>query len=269
LVLGIIWSSVARYFFFHTTANWGLWNHKILLDELLKLPIPKNLFGAKAKKVVSIVQKLRNYRPLVQNVFQMGGTPESEIEAQRRQWESELDEASFDLYGLTEDQRDLIRDCCELTLPFFYQPYNSVGVMPAVQGGDASWLQNYAKRFGQRWQPYINTDEVLRADVHIGASGNMVAMEFYPSDLEDRWNLEPKTDGWLYILDEIGKTLPRSMGTSQILLDGIVHIVTDSSIIIIKRNEKRFWTRSLAYEDAESTLAKRMFETMPQRGELG
>jgi len=54
------------------------------------------------------------------------------------------------------------------------------------------------------------------------------------------------------------------MGTSQIVLDGIVHAVSNDSIIIIKRNEKRFWTRSLAREDAESTLCKRMFETMPK-----
>ncbi|MFZ4802690.1 MAG: hypothetical protein ACOYLR_12185 [Chlorobium sp.] len=76
----------------------------------------------------------------------------------------------------------------------------------------------------------------------------------------------PSSDSWSYILEEIGKVLPRPMGTSQILLDGIVHILTDHSIIVIKRNEKRFWTRSLAREDAESTLAKRMLETMPKFG---
>ena len=76
----------------------------------------------------------------------------------------------------------------------------------------------------------------------------------------------PSSDSWSYILEESGKALPRPMGTSQILLDGIVHILTDLSIIVIKRNEKRFWTRSPAREDAESTLAKRMLETMPKSG---
>lgn len=265
LILGVLLSSFSRYFYFNISANWGVWHHEIHLDdELLQLPIPSLLNARKNDRVISFVKKLRDYHPQVQDLIHPDGVSQKEIEAQRHEWEVELDEAVFDLYGFTEDQRDLIRDCCEVTLPFFYQPYTSVGAMPAVKGNDTSWINNYAKRFAHRWQPYLNQDEILRANLHIGASGNMVAMEFYPADLGDKWELAPKTDSWGHILEEIGKSLPRPMGTSQILLDGIVHVVTDNSIIVIKRNEKRFWTRSLAREDAESTLAKRMLETMPQ-----
>jgi hypothetical protein len=56
------------------------------------------------------------------------------------------------------------------------------------------------------------------------------------------------------------------MGTSQILLDGVVHAVSENGVIIIKRNEKRFWTRSLAREDADVTLCKRMVNTSPAKG---
>lgn len=263
-ITGVLWSSFSRYYFFNTTANWGLWNDKILLDELMQLPIPKTIAGRNADRIISIVQSLRKYNPTVLDVLNPVGLSESEIEAQRHKWEFELDEAVFDLYGFTEDQRDLIRDCCEITLPFFYKPYTCVGSLPVFDKNDISWLQRYANCFSQRWQPYLSDDEVMRADLHIGASHNMLAMEFYPADVDDPWNLSPKIDSWSYILEEIGNALPCPMGTSQILLEGIVHIVTDHSIIVIKRNEKRFWTRSLAREDAESTLAKRMIETMPQ-----
>lgn len=267
-ILGILWSSLARYYFFKTTANWGLWNHKILLDELLKLPIPQEIDSKKAEPVISIVNKLRNYQLLEKDILNPDGVSKEEIEAQRREWEAELDEAVYDLYGFTEEQRELIRDCCEVTLPFFYQPYKSVGNMPAIEEGDTSWIQNYAEIFARRWQPYLDEDEVMRADVHLGASGNMLAFEFYPADIGDEWDLTPKNKKWDYILDEIGKALPKPMGTSQIILDGVVHTISDDSIIIIKRNEKRFWTRSLAREDAGTTLCKRMVETMPQDGEV-
>ena len=138
--------------------------------------------------------------------------------------------------------------------------------MPAIENGDTSWIQNYAEIFTRRWKPYSDDDEVMRADVHVGASGNMLAFEFYPADISDAWNLTPKDKSWDHILEEIGKALPKPMGTSQILLDGVVHAISDDAIIIIKRNEKRFWTRSLAREDADSTLCKRMLETMPQDG---
>ena len=269
LILGILWSSFSRYFFFNISSNWGLWHDEIHLDdELLQLPLPQNPCSSKKDRVVSIVKKLRNYHPQIKDIMTPNGIHQEEIDAIRRKLEAELDEAIFDLYNFTDEQRDLIRDCCEVTLPFLYQPYISIGTMPAVSDSDDSWMLNYAERFAGRWKPYLNKDEVMRADLHAGASGNLIAMEFYPADIGDEWALTPRNDSWGYILEEIGNAMPRPMGTSQILLDGIVHIVTDNSIIVIKRNEKRFWTRSLAREDADSTLAKRMMETLPEKGGL-
>ena len=266
IILGILWSSFSRYFFFNTTANWGLWNDKILLDELLHLPIPHNFNNKKTERIISIVEKLQNHQLKEKVLLHPNGIPEEEIDAVRRKLETELDKAVYGLYSFSEEQRDLIRDCCEVTLPFFYQPYKSVGVMPAIENENTSWVHKYAEVFARRWKPYLNDDEVIRADVHIGASGNMLAFEFYPADTGDKWNLTPQEKSWDHILEEIGKALLKPMGTSQIVLDGVVHAISDDAIIIIKRNEKRFWTRSLAREDATSTLCKRMLETMPQDG---
>ena len=266
LFQGILWSSFIRYYWFLTSVNWGLWHDEIHLEEILDTPILMSNNSTASKKIISIVNNLRDYSPQKEDITNPNGVPKKAIEAQRREWEAELDEAVFDLYGFTEEQRDLIRDCCEVTIPFFYQPYNSVGAMPAVGDGEISYIKTYAKIFAKRWQPYLEENEVMRVDVHIGASGNMLAFEFYPADKGDKWNLTPKVNSWEYILDEIGKALPRPMGTSQIVLDGVVYAVSDDTIIIIKRNEKRFWTRSLAREDAAATLCKRMRETMPQDG---
>lgn len=39
LVLGILWSSLARYYFFMTSSKWGVWHDQVYSDEILKLPI--------------------------------------------------------------------------------------------------------------------------------------------------------------------------------------------------------------------------------------
>lgn len=268
LILGLFWSSFSRYFYFNVSANWGLWHHEIHLDdELLQLPIPQHRSKHQAKKVISIVEKLRNYDPAAQDLIAPGGTPLGEINQQRHEWEAELDEAVFDLYGFSNTERDLIRDCCDVTLPFFYQPYKSIGSTVAVDhSDDLDWIKQYAQIFAAYWQSYLSADDVLRADLHIGASGNMIALEFYPADKTDTWNLKPKTNSWSYVMKELSGALTRPVGTSQILLEGVVHAISDNSIIIIKRNEKRFWTRSIAREDAEASLCKRMVNTMPRSG---
>ncbi len=266
-ILGILWSSVARYFFFMTASNWGLWHHEIHLDdELLQLPIILDKSNPATKKVISIVDKLRSYHPQKKDILHPEGTPEKEIEAKRCEWEADLDEAVFDLYGLNEEERDLIRDFCDVTLPFFYKPFDSIGVVPAVEKNDLSWIEKYIHIFCRRWNVYLGEYEEMRAEVHIGAHGNMLAVEFFPSDKGDPWDLDPKNENWGYILEEIGKALPQPMGTSQIVLDGMVHVVSDRGVIVIKRNEKRFWTRSLAREDADAAICKRMVDTMPREG---
>lgn len=266
VLLGILWSSFARYYFFMTSANWGLWHHKLLLDELLQLPIVLDRENPISKKIITIVDSLRNYHPQRQDLLHPDGVSETEIGAQRRILEEELDEAVFELYVLNEEQKDLIRDCCEVTLPFFYKPFNSVGTMPAVRGNDMSWIEKYVRIFARRWNTYLGDATEMRAEVHVGAHGNMVAVEFFPADRTDSRNLNPKNDSWQYVLEQIGKALPQPMETSQILVDGVVHVVSDEAVIVIKRNERRFWTRSLAREDADVTLCKRMVESKLEDG---
>jgi len=266
-ILGILWSSVARYFFFMTSSNWGLWHHEIHLDdELLQLPVIFDRSNPATKRVIAIVDMLRNYHPKKRDILHPHEPFEKEIEAQRRQWERELDEAVFELYELNDEQKDLIRDFCEVTLPFFYRPFDSLGAMQAVKKSDLSWIENYIHNFCLRWNAYLGSDEEMRGEVHIGAHDNMLAVEFYAADKGDSYDLKVKDNSWSAVLNQIGEVLPQPMGVSQIILDGFVHVVSDSGIILIKRNEKRFWTRSLAREDADATICKRMVDTMPKKG---
>ena len=258
-ILGILWSSFARYYFFMTASTWGLWHHEIHLDdELLQLPVVIEEENPATKKVISLVNKLINYHPQKQDVFHPRGVPEQKVAATRRNLEKMLDKAVFELYELSEEQKDLIRDCCEITLPFFYNPFGSKGGHAAVQNDDLSWIEKYVNIFARRWNAYLDDDEEMRAKVYIGAHKNMLAVEFYPSDKKSAWKLKATTNSWKNVLAQIGAFLPQSIGVSQILLDGLVSVVSKSGIIIIKRNEKRFWTRSLAREDVDTSLAKAM-----------
>lgn len=266
-VLGIFWSSLARYFFFMTTSKWGLWYHEIYFkEELLQFPIVIDKTNPAAKKIISIVDKLSGFRPQERDILHPDGIPPKEIEKKRREWEKELSEAVFELYGLNEEEKDLIRDFCDVTLPFFYASFESNASMPVIGNNDSTRIEKYIQIFCKRWNVYLGDDEEMRAEVHVGTHGNMVAVEFFPSDKGDPWDLEPKYDKWSDLLEQVGETLPQPMGTSQILLDGVVQVVSESGIIVIKRNERRFWTRSLAREDADAGICKHMIKVVPKEG---
>jgi hypothetical protein len=263
LILGILWSSLARYFFFMTSANWGLWHHEIHLeDELLQLPFLPDTLKSTAETIIAIVDKLRNYCPPQQGGFYPEASPMEVIREQRHQWEGELDEAVFKLYGLNEEQKDLILDCCQITLPEFYRGPNSIGSEASIQGDDSSWVRKYIQVFCERWNAYLADNEEMRVEIHLGAHGDMLALEFFPADKEDRWDFQVKDD-WSSVLGEIASALIHPMGASRIVLDSLVYVVSDDGIVIIKRNQKRLWTRSQARQDADATISKRMINTMP------
>src|SRR5262249_44497204 len=65
---------------------------------------------------------------------------------------------------------------------------------------------------------------------------------------------ESNEQQWLEVLKKLEKDLLVPYHSEQVYIDGMVRAVTDTDIIIIKRNERRLWTRSMAREDAEATM---------------
>jgi len=265
LLIGCLWSSFARYYFFMTSANWAVRNDKVLIKERFIFPVELKFQNTQTKKIIEIVDKLMSYKPKKRSVIYPENDSFQTIKSTRVKLEAELDKAVFDYYGFTIEQRDLISDCCEVTLPNFYKPKECTGISAIIDSENLNWIRNYAEIFSKRWQPYLEDNEVLRAKVHLGASNTMLAFEFYPTAKIEDWDLKPDINSWQQLLSDLSKSLRREWGSSQILLEGIVLAVTDISIIILKRNEKQFWTRSLAREDAESTLNIRMMQTMPNK----
>ena len=67
----------------------------------------------------------------------------------------------------------------------------------------------------------------------------------------------PDSASWASVLADLQKhaLVP---GTARIFVDTFFRYVSDREILFIKRNERRFWTRTAAREDAESALAHLM-----------
>jgi hypothetical protein len=63
---------------------------------------------------------------------------------------------------------------------------------------------------------------------------------------------------WANVLVHLRKNSQVHDDSSRIFIDTFFRYVSDSEIVFIKRNERRFWTRTAAREDAESTLTHLM-----------
>lgn len=254
-LLGILWSSLARYYFFMTTSSWGSWHHEINLQNgLLSLPIilPNNL--ELRQKIVAIVDELRNLEPVFQQQVIID-------------LEKALDQAIFELYELNEAEQDLVLDLCKVGLEFFYRQeksqavkrvqqlsnlYGTIANLPG-QREQEQGLQGYLYAFLQMWNPELEEVDgefswrVIHAPHHVP----MLAVVF-TTQTKGEPSISDEED-WQELLTRLDKSLTRPI-SSQIYIEGIIRHVSDTEIVIIKRDERRLWTRSLAREDAEATL---------------
>lgn len=267
VIAGVFWSSLARYFYFLTAGSWGLWHDEIHLEDVEEMPIcfPKDpKFRARIVRIVTELQSLE----LQPEDLELGG-----IKAQKRlpQLERQLDDAIFDLYELNGTERDLVNEMCSLGFDLFYrhqasdalkpvvQPNFNAGTLATVAQADDG-LAAYLRIFLEVWNEELNPEGELAWQILSPPSGApLLAVHF-----KTRYKRDPlpkpvgDADAWRGLLTNLEKNSLLQAGSSRIFTDTFFRHVTDREILFIKRNERRFWTRTAAREDAESALTHLM-----------
>lgn len=266
IILGIFWSNLTRYYFFETASAWGTWNYKLRLTEIKQLPIrfPDNI--ELRNQIINIVDKLTDWDF---SLYLLNKT--HEIQAINN-LEHQLDNAIFDLYELNESERDLVLDMCETGLEFFYRHSNSnatkfLDPYPIEKQGlftdlprqrdSEKGLQGYLYAFLDMWQSYLEPEGVFRWRVVRPHNDPMLAVVFSTQSKYDDFPTLQDDEAMWADLKRIAESSRWELN-ARIYIDGLVRLVTDNEIIIIKRNERRLWTRSQAREDAEATFLQAM-----------
>ncbi len=247
ILLGIISSSLAKYYHFLTCSRWGgLWHDTIDIEEHLSLPINFPTDPVLEDRVINAVDNLmanNDNLPL--------------FDPKRPDWftkQKELDEAIFDLYELSAEQRDLVRDLCEVTLEFFYEGTKANAIKPPT----LEQLTEYRDAFLEIWHERLATrGKALEPQIYAPHHGLLVGMSFELKNLGEAINHEPIVDSaaWQHWFRELAPNL-RQEHVAGIYIDNVIKHLTDSSIFIIKRAERRLWTKSQARQDADEFLTE-------------
>lgn len=264
VITGIYWSSLARYYFFTTLGSWGMWHDELQLKTTGRLPIVLPTTHELQERIVSSVEGLQNLEiaPGESGLFR--------IKAQNRlpDLEHQLDEAIFDLYGLNESERDLVREMCSLGLDLFYRDHESDAVKPLAplarpwgtyQDVDQanSGMGAYLRMFLQIWNSELEPNGELAWRVLSPPSG----APLLAVSLTTRFKKQPMaapSDGdagaWAKVLEKLEENSRIPADSPSIFIDTFFRVVGEREMLFIKRNEARFWTRTAAREDAEAAM---------------
>jgi type I restriction-modification system DNA methylase subunit len=246
VLLGILLSSLAKYYHFLTCSMWGFWHFKVHTEEHLNLPIHFPEAQSLQNRIIAAVDQIiaKSNTPTLFDPNNPGW----------RKLQDTLDDAIFDLYDLSETQRDLVRDLCQVTLEFFYDGIDAQAVKPPEMG----WLENYRDAFMEVWHERLALrGKELETQIYAPHRGFLVGMSFELKDLGTAVTHGPITDDseWQRWFRHLSKSLRKEYSTG-IYIDSIVKELSNSSMFIIKRAERRFWTKSQARQDAQELLTE-------------
>lgn len=275
VLIGILWSSIARYFLFMVSSGWGIYHYEIHLDELMLLPIrfPENL--SLRNRIIKIVDKLLSWNyDEPDTLFRSKSNPEL------APLEQQLDEAIFELYGLSQSERNLIEDMCSVGFELLYRKtskkatsrvdfalqksHGTLSDLTKTLSNDIA-LQNYLMTFLQIWNRELEPGGEFSWRVIRPANVPMIAVIFTTQEkgqIVPQENLDDTFD-WHEVLQRCAKVLQQPV-SRRIYIDGMIRVVTDTQIYIIKKDERRLWTNSMAREDADATRLQAIHLQQPE-----
>lgn len=263
-ICAILLSSVAKYYFFLTCSGWGMWHDEIHLDELKQFPIP-SLSGKEDNEYVErlalLIDEINGYEDI---------TLFTSIENNQRsikEIKEDIDEIVFDLYQLTENERNLVKDMCSYGLDLFYKKFDSCGmeklpdITEGVYGvetnlyGKKHPIYKYIKKIVCSINGYL-TELDAELEWKIYRSKEVIAVLFlskYKSaPIGDDYENDNEWETALNKFEELSK----QKVTDNIYIEGSFVGVSETCIVVIKKDEQRNWTVSMAWDDLTSILLK-------------
>lgn len=245
LIIGILWSSLFKYYMFMTASTWGTWHQEIHKNEVLEFPIalPENDLKYRLLETIQALTaengRLRESR---NNIFsQDSGETMDSLERQ-------LDEIVFDLYQLTDFERNLIKDRCKYDIDFYYRGFQSVSHQMVRKCQD---LSEYIDSFTKSWGFNLTEDEEFEAIPIVPSNAPVIGVIFKLKNR--RTESDNNTDQLDEEIKSFSNLLTYNIG-NNIFVEGMLRHVSDNEIVIIKRNRKSLWSRTEAKIDADATL---------------
>ena len=198
--------------------------------------------------------------------------------------EAQLNEAVFNLYYLTEEEKDLIKDRCSFEISTYYENYKSkafysvFGLANLIRGDSLeivnrnntlTGMESYIEAFHLTILPLLKSNRKLSHTI-IRSKGldhqeskwtDSIAAIFHIGTIKNRNFDKNEIKSWKDAIRLIEKNSSIKINHA-IYVEQFLRFISNDFLFIIKRNERRLWSRTAAREDAMALFAQS--QTLPQ-----
>lgn len=235
----IINSKIATYYLFLISASIGIEREEIKPNEIYKLPLKfdEGVFENLSMALDKLKKRVTQNYPLQADI--------SDIEY-------DINEIVFSLFAFTSNERILIDDFINISLNLLFEGHKS----SALKYITNSESKSYASTICKELNDYLLSEKLI-----VNASVFEIKKEIPLNILKLSFDKKKKEidsfgiDLYNNYLTEINKYTLSSLAKS-IYIQKQIKYYDDNAIFIIKPNQKRFWSRSMAINDAKELVSE-------------
>lgn len=268
-LLGCINSELMSFYMIMCGSSIGVEREQLINKELFPFPIVENenlAFQAKYLIKLKRLIEIHKRKPLKNNL------QITQYEKQFEEKEVEMNELVFDLYNLSDTEKDLIAYAQEITIPVlqaknkkYKEVYEDVRLYKPYKAIEKIELENYINIYKEHFEKFHSGGANGHFNVRVFQSKNIIAIEFYIDKLKHKneWINEPDTT----------KTMEKlaSLGFQKISNDLFIQKDTKTlnrdSFSVVKLNQYKYWHKAIARLDViELTEAMIKTQIQPKNG---
>ena len=234
-------SDIAKYILFLTTSSWGIERERVLLNELLELPSPFSSIDSNTLR--NIVITFDKITSLKKSII----CDDVKIKAHEQYILNEL----IKHFSLSDREVTLIEDTMLFSLGLFKDGHDSIGFRQTQLSENIKYAETLNNDINSFLLSSNMTVSATIYDVQLNDPLNLVILHFGKEvkEIETKNITELRKQ-----LQEIDKYIVQKKMHSIYVQKHITYYDKDT-VYLIKPNQKRFWTRTQAMEDASSLIA--------------
>lgn len=240
MLTAFINSIFAHYFLFLTASEWGVKTPRILQNELLGLP--------------SLMEFDNFPQDFVNSVNELVSKPSTflGLDAEINRNEKIVNDAILNLFDLSEKEKILIDDLVKIQYDLYIRGQHSIALRRILSKENESYIKILSAELNAFYKDAGYNIGITSYDVQYSDPLNLVVVHF--NDTEKNIKIQ-NANALAPLLRELNKYSIQEKG-KNIYVQKQFRYYDNDKIYLIKPNQKRFWTRSQAMDDAISLIVE-------------
>lgn len=225
-------SKLAYYFLFIYSASIGIEREEIKPNEIYSLPF--NLKDANLHYLANLYDKFFNDNILNQDICN---------------FENEIDNYIFSLYDFSNDELNIIDDFINYTLPLLSKK-NNLPFIPV----DSNYCKVYSDKIGNELNDFLDGQNLFANVTLFGINRFSPLMAIKISFEDIRKSLFKSKEDINNELKKLDRQLWEEEAANIYFRKKLNFKYSDDTYYIIRPNQRRFWTKTMAKEDASELI---------------